>query len=215
VASVTTTECEDFWERRYRTADLEQVSWYEPTPSLSLAMLDVAGVTLSASVVDVGGGASALAEMLWSRGHRDLTVVDASPSAMAVARRRWPGGDEVTWVATDLLVWTPERQWDVWHDRAVFHFLTDEDDRAAYRALLRRAVAPGGVVAVAGFADDGPTTCSGLEVRRHTPAELLLALGGGADGDLDEVASGRDDHTTPSGATQSFSWAVARRAPRG
>ena len=204
---VTTTERQEFWEQRYRTADPTEVSWYEPTPTLSLQMLGAAGVTPANSLVDVGGGASALAETLWQRGHRDLTVVDASPTAMAIARDRWPGGDEVTWVATDLLEWQPDRQWDVWHDRAVFHFLTGDDQRAAYGALLRRALVPGGVVAIAGFAEDGPTMCSGLEVRRHSPAELLAALGAG----VAEVASGRFDHVTPSGATQAFSWVVARR----
>lgn len=216
VGVVTTTEREEFWEQRYRTADVSTVSWYEPTPDLSLRMLDAAGVTAADSVVDVGGGASALAETLWRRGFRDLTVVDASPSAMAVARNRWPAGGEVAWVATDLVAWQPERQWHVWHDRAVFHFLTDEHERAIYRALLRRAVVPGGVVAVAGFAEDGPTTCSGLDVRRHTPAQLLAALGGAdGGGDLEEVASGRHLHTTPTGATQAFSWVVARRRPEG
>lgn len=206
VGSVTTTEREEFWEQRYRTADPSEVSWYEPTPTLSLSMLDTAGVRVTDSVVDVGGGASALAETLWQRGHRDLTVVDASPSAMAVARERWLDGGEVTWAATDLLEWTPDRRFDVWHDRAVFHFLTNDDQRAAYRALLRRALVPGGVVAIAGFAEDGPTMCSGLEVRRHSTDELLAALGDG----LDEVANGRHDHVTPSGATQAFSWVVAR-----
>lgn len=209
---VGATERQEFWEQRYRTADLEQVSWYEPTPELSLRMLDAAGVTTGDSVLDVGGGASALAETLWQRGHRDLTVVDASPSAMAVARVRWSSGDGVRWVAADLLVWQPDRLWNVWHDRAVFHFLVDEHERAAYVERLRRAVAPGGVVAVAGFADDGPTSCSGLDVRRHTPAELLTALGGGdGESDLEEMASGRYLHTTPSGAGQAFSWVVARR----
>lgn len=206
VVLVRASEREEFWEQRYCTVDHSEVSWYEPTPRLSLQMLDAAGVRPSNSLVDVGGGASALAETLWQRGHRDLTVVDASPSAMAIARDRWPEGDEVAWVATDLLEWEPDRHWDVWHDRAVFHFLTDEDERAVYGALLRRAVASGGLVAVAGFAEDGPTMCSGLEVRRHTPAELLAALGEG----LDAVATGRFDHVTPSGATQTFSWVVAR-----
>lgn len=206
VSSVTATGREEFWEQRYRTADHSALSWYEPTPALSLQMLDVAGVTTTDSVVDVGGGAAALVQTLWQRGHRDLTVVDASPSAMAIARERWPEGQRVVWVATDLLAWAPDRQWDVWHDRAVFHFLTDDDERAAYGALLRRALVPGGVVTIAGFAEDGPTMCSGLEVRRHPPAGLLAALGAG----FDEVASGRHDHLTPSGDTQAFSWVVAR-----
>lgn len=204
---MTTTGSEEFWEQRYRNAAVNEVSWFEPTPELSLRMLDAAGVGATDSVVDVGGGASGLAETLWERGHRDLTVVDVSPSAMAVARDRWSAGEQVRWVAADLLTWEPDRQWDVWHDRAVFHFLTDDDQRAAYRALLGRAVVPGGVVAMAGFAEDGPTMCSGLDVVRHTTTELLAALGDG----MDEVASGRYDHTTPSGATQTFSWVVARR----
>jgi SAM-dependent methyltransferase len=208
---VTTTERREFWEQRYRAADHRKVSWFEPTPALSLQMLDLAGVTVADSVVDVGGGASTLAEVLWGRGHRDLTVVDASPSAMDIARGRWPAGDQVEWIDADLLGWHPDRRWDVWHDRAVFHFLIHEAQRAAYRTLLRRAVAPGGVVAVAGFAEDGPTSCSGLDVRRHTTEELLAALDGGAD-DLEEVAVGRHEHLTPSGATQTFSWVVARRS---
>jgi predicted O-methyltransferase YrrM len=206
---VSTPEPTDFWDSRYRSADVENTSWYEPTPALSLAMLEAAGVTPADSVVDVGGGASGLAQALWERGHRDLTVVDASPTAMDVARSRWADGDKVTWVPTDLLVWQPQRQWQVWHDRAVFHFLVDDEQRATYRALLRHAVAPGGVVAVAGFAEDGPTMCSGLDVRRHTAADLLEALGD----ELSEVASGRHLHTTPSGATQAFSWVVAQRPP--
>lgn len=203
---MTTTEREEFWEQRYRSVDPTEVSWFEPTPTLSLQMLNAAGVTPSNSLVDVGGGASALAETLWQRGHRDLTVVDASPTAMAIARDRWPEGDGVAWVATDLLEWRPERQFDVWHDRAVFHFLTSDDQRDAYGALLRRALVPGGVVAIAGFAEDGPSMCSGLEVRRHSTDELIAALGDG----LDEAACGRHDHVTPSGATQTFSWVVAR-----
>jgi SAM-dependent methyltransferase len=207
VTAVTTPDPQAFWGHRYRTADVGEVSWYEPVPNLSLAMMQFAGVTADAAVVDVGGGASALTETLWERGHRDLTVLDASAAAMAVARARWEGGDTVTWVAADLLAWEPGRTFDVWHDRAVSHFLTNPTDRARYAGLVRRAVRPGGVVTVAGFADDGPMTCSGLDVARRSPEDLLADLGAG----FTEVGGGRYLHTTPSGAVQQFSWVVARR----
>ena len=196
-----------FWEDRYRTATVEEVSWYEPVPHLSLALLEMAEAEPSDSVTDIGGGASFLAETLTSRGFTDVTVLDASIEALRVARERWKGSDSVNWIASDLLQWKPERTWRYWHDRAVFHFLTDSNEREAYRRLLRESLEIGGVVALSTFAEDGPTTCSGLAVARYNTEQLMTEMGPG----FDQIASGRYVHHTPSGVEQPLSWVVLRR----
>jgi len=194
------------WDERYRTVGPGQVSWYEAEPRLSLALVDLAGTSPDAAVIDVGGGASGLSGELLARGFDDLTVLDVSEEALAAARRRRADPAAIHWIRADLLDWTPTRRWDVWHDRAVFHFLTEPDQRERYRALLHDALAPEGVVLLATFAADGPTTCSGLPVRRYTNDGLLRELGP----TYTEVARGRYLHATPSGGDQPLSWVVAR-----
>ena len=197
----------DFWENRYRTADVETVSWYEPVPRLSLELIELSDAEPDDGVIDIGGGASFLAQSLSERGFHDVSVLDASHEALEVARSRWSGSDAVDWIAADLLEWEPTRTWKVWHDRAVFHFLTDPADRATYRALLTRSIEPGGQVIVATFAPDGPTMCSGLEVARYSTEELASEIGEG----FTLVASGNDLHCTPSDAEQNFSWVLLER----
>ena len=197
----------EFWENRYRTADVAAVSWYEPVPHLSLALLELGGSQPNESVIDIGGGASFLAQSLNERGYSDVSVLDASNEALEIARSRWTESSNIDWLATDLLTWTPERTWNAWHDRAVFHFLTSAVQRETYRATLRNAVIAEGFVAVATFAPDGPQQCSGVDVARYSPEELLAELGTG----FELIASGRYLHHTPSGAVQPFSWVVARR----
>ena len=159
-------------------------------------------------MLDAGGGASSLVDALLERGHRDVTVLDLAPAALAVARRRLGGAaDRVAWVAADLLAGDPPRRFDVWHDRAVFHFLVDPGDRGRYVAVLRAALAPGGLALVATFAPDGPPRCSGLPVRRYDAEGLLAALGGG----FSREATRREEHVTPGGTVQPFTWLAARR----
>lgn len=197
-----------FWESRYRSANVEEVSWYEPVPHLSLALLEIGEAEPSDPVIDIGGGASALAEALTTRGFTDVTVLDASEEALRVAQDRWSAAANVTWRVADILQWQPDRTWTYWHDRAVFHFLTDPSDRETYRWLLRRAVQIGGVIAVATFAEDGPTMCSGLTVARYSTEQLVAEMGPG----FVLISSGRYVHHTPSGAEQPLSWVVMRRA---
>jgi len=197
----------EFWENRYRTADVAAVSWYEPVPHLSLALLELGGSQPNESVIDIGGGASFLAQSLNERGYSDVSVLDASNEALEIARSRWTESSNINWLATDLLTWTPERTWNAWHDRAVFHFLTSAVQRETYRATLRNAVIAEGIVAIATFAPDGPQQCSGVDVARYAPDELLAELGAG----FELIASGRYLHHTPGGAVQPFSWVVARR----
>ena len=193
------------WDDRYRTTGADAVSWFEAEPSLSLELLDLLGATPTSSVIDLGGGASSLTATLQQRGFADLTVLDISAEALDASRHRVGRPDEITWIRTDLLDWSPLRRWNVWHDRAVFHFLTDPDDRQRYRDLLRSSLEPGGSVILATFAEDGPLTCSALPVERYSADRLLAELGPG----IAEKGHGRFEHVTPSGGIQPFTWIAA------
>jgi SAM-dependent methyltransferase len=174
----------------------------------SLDLLAAAGVAPGDAVLDVGGGASTLAGHLVAAGYDDVTVLDVSSVALEEARARLGDPPAVTWIHHDLLSWAPPRRWDVWHDRAVLHFLVDDGDRTRYAALVRRAVRPGGAVVIGTFAEDGPTRCSGLPVRRYTAADLAAVLG-----DIEVVATRREMHATPAGTVQPFTWLAAHLPP--
>jgi SAM-dependent methyltransferase len=202
---------EAHWNRRYETVGTEAVSWYEDNPTMSLEMLAAAGVRADHSVIDVGGGASLLVDRLLEAGHRDVTVLDLSAVALDAARRRLHDPPGVTWIEADLLEWRPARRWDVWHDRAVLHFLVDDAGVATYIETLRAALAPGGVVVIGTFAEDGPTQCSGLPVRRYGQLDLRALLD---DVDVDVIGERRHVHRTPGGADQPFNWIAGRRRSR-
>lgn len=196
------------WEAVYRTRRDDEVSWYQAVPARSLALVLAAAPSTDAVIVDVGGGASRLVDALCDRGYRHVTVLDLSERALEIARTRLgDAGAGVRWVAADVLEHPFEpASVDVWHDRAVFHFLTSDDQQRAYAAQVRRAVTPGGTVIIEAFAPDGPTRCSGLPVCRHSEDSLAAMLGPG----WTRIDSGRDEHTTPSGSVQRFVWAVFR-----
>jgi len=195
------------WDDAYARGDASR-SWFQPEPVLSLRMLDAAGVTAAGSLIDVGGGASPLAAALLERGFCDLTVLDISAAGMEHARRRLgPRAGEVNWVAADVRTWVPTRRFAAWHDRAVFHFLTDVQDQRAYLRALAAATAAGAVSVFGCFAPDGPPRCSGLPVARYAPADLAALLG--AHWTL--VAQDREAHVTPAGQTQPFTWSALRR----
>jgi trans-aconitate methyltransferase len=187
-------------------------SWFQEEPAMSLRMLDAAGVSAGDSVLDVGGGASPLASALLGRGFTDVTVLDISAAGLRYAQRRLgPQAKRVRWLVADVLTWRPQRRYQVWHDRAVFHFLTASRDRLRYLDTLDSATAAGAVVAVGCFALDGPQHCSGLPVARYGPRELAAELGGG----WTLAARDREEHLTPAGVTQPFTWAAFQRQPRG
>src|SRR5574342_563260 len=158
------------WERIYRTKHPTQVSWYQPHAQRSLDLIRRVSPPPNGAIIDVGGGASNLIDDFLDAGYHDLTVLDLSATALAETRTRLgPHAGNVRWIEADILnASLPQARYSVWHDRAVFHFLTEPVDRASYIAQVRRAVRPGGFVLVATFADDGPTRCSGLEVRRYS-----------------------------------------------
>ena len=175
---------------------------------MSLEMIGLTGAGPKEAVLDVGGGASSLAGALLARGFADVTVLDLSEIALRTARARLgPAGARVRWVHTDVLDWIPGRTYGLWHDRAVFHFLIDAEDREGYVTTARSAVRPGGHVVIGTFAVEGPTTCSGLPVARYDPQALADAFGAG----FALVGSRRRDHRTPGGSVQSFTWVAMRR----
>lgn len=197
------------WREVYATKSETGVSWYQETPSPSLELLEAAGVTPGSGIVDVGGGASVLVDRLLALGHRDLSVVDISDAALAAARARIGlEADRVEWIAADVTEWRPSRLYDVWHDRAAFHFLTDGKGRQAYVECLRSALRAGGHAIIGTFAPDGPERCSGLPVRRYDAEGLSAALGPG----FRLVDSRRHDHVTPWGTIQHFHFGTLRRA---
>jgi len=190
------------WEGVYGTKEITEVSWYQDEPRLSMQLIAAALDGTGGAVIDVGGGASALATQLWQAGHQDVTVLDLSGNALATARRGLgPDASAVHWVVADVLDWEPARTYRVWHDRAVFHFLTEEADRERYRATLRRSLGPGGYAVVGTFADDGPTHCSGLPTARYTPAGLAAQFPW-----LRVCQAHREEHRTPGGTVQPFTW---------
>jgi trans-aconitate methyltransferase len=195
------------WDAAYAQGD-ETRSWFEEHPAMSLRMLGAAGISPADAVIDVGGGASPLTRALLDRGFRDLTVLDISAAGMQHARDRLGSrADQVHWLTADVLSWYPSRRYQVWHDRAVFHFLTAGQDRQQYLRALDAATAPGAAAVVGCFAPDGPQHCSGLPVARYSPAQLARQLG--ATWLL--ISQNREEHITPAGTTQPFTWIALRR----
>jgi SAM-dependent methyltransferase len=195
------------WDEAYAQGDTTR-SWFQAAPEMSLRMLDAAGVTAADSVIDVGGGASPLAGALLGRGFRDVTVLDISAGAMEHARRRLGlRAGQVSWLTADVRAWHPLRRYAAWHDRAVFHFLTTEPGRRDYLRAMSAAAAPGAVAVIGCFAPDGPPMCSGLPVARYGPGELAAELGP----DWAQIGEDREEHTTPAGLIQPYTWVAWRR----
>ena len=203
------------WNNIHGTKAPDQVSWFQAEPALSLELIQQAAPARDSSIIDVGAGASTLVDALLRSGYHRITVLDISAAALASAQHRIANvhpdeASTVIWRNDDLLTATlPTSAFDVWHDRAAFHFLTDPADRARYREQLRHAVRPGGHVIVATFAEDGPTKCSGLDVVRYSPATLRGELGD----DFKLADSRREEHHTPWGATQLFTYCLFEYEP--
>ena len=198
----------DHWEHVYSTTGPDQVSWFQAEARLSHRLIASLSPARSSAIIDIGAGASTLVDGLLDAGYEALTVLDLAPAALQVARTRLgPRASLVRWLAADVLDATlPEAFFDVWHDRAVFHFLTADAERRRYVEQVRKATRPGGLVVVATFAEDGPTRCSGLDVARYSPTQLHAVFGA----PFVLLESHRELHTTPSGATQAFTYCACR-----
>ncbi|HEY2019502.1 MAG TPA: class I SAM-dependent methyltransferase [Bryobacteraceae bacterium] len=197
-----------YWETIYRTKAPDSVSWYRPHLEVSLALIERAAPTRSAAVIDVGGGESTLVDDLVQRGFQNVTVLDISPTALEVARKRLgQAAAQVHWIPADVTrVSLPAHCFDVWHDRAVFHFLTTAEDRTAYVRNVLHAMRPGGFVIVSTFGPEGPARCSGLEVVRYGAGELHGEFGAA----FRLVESATEQHSTPWGAVQQFVYCYCR-----
>jgi SAM-dependent methyltransferase len=196
------------WAEVYATKAETEVSWFEATPAVSVALIRATGAARDAAIIDVGGGAARLADALLRDGYTAVTVLDVSEPALAAARARL--GDRassVTWIAADVTTWQPSATFDVWHDRAAFHFLTEAADQTAYVARVRQALRVGGHLIIGTFAPDGPDRCSGLPVRRHDAASLGAVFGHA----YALIESRPHDHLTPFGRMQRFQFSRFRR----
>jgi len=205
--SSMTIDRQNHWQNVYTTKGENEVSWFQENPAPSLELFSLIGATRRAAIIDIGGGASRLVDTLLAQGYEDVTVLDLSEAALAAARARLvPQGMQVEWIAADVTEWEPNKLYDVWHDRAAFHFLTNATDQTAYIDRLRQALRPGGHAIIATFALDGPEKCSGLPVARHDADSLGAVLGPA----FTLVDTRRHNHLTPWNATQRFQFSVFR-----
>jgi ubiquinone/menaquinone biosynthesis C-methylase UbiE len=197
------------WENIYETKDATQVSWFQQHPELSLRFIEETRVDKAGQIIDVGGGASTLVDDLLANEYENVTVLDISLAALQVARQRLGSfASRVTWLEADVTqVKLPYRFYDVWHDRAVFHFLTREEDRARYVKAVQHSVKTGGHVIVATFGLEGPLRCSGLEVVRYSPDSLHDEFGN----DFELVDTTNELHQTPFGTEQKFIYCYCRK----
>ena len=198
----------EHWQSVYGHRPADEVSWYQLHPDTSLSLIRSCQLEKNAALLDIGGGASVLVDHLLDEGYLDVTVLDIAKAALDLSRRRLGSrADQVRWQAADVTEFLPDRAYDLWHDRAVLHFLTESEQRAAYHAALEQALKLGGYLVVGTFAIDGPTKCSGLEIVQYDAAKLLDLLG--PEFVLREEQ--KEAHVTPTGAVQQFAWFVLQR----
>ncbi|AKV04463.1 hypothetical protein AKJ09_11126 [Labilithrix luteola] len=196
------------WEKVFGEKDEAEVSWFQTRPAMSLDFIRRTGANPSAKIVDVGGGASRLVDELIDAGYADIVVVDIAAAALAKARARLAERTgRVQWVVSDIAQWQPEAAFDVWHDRAVFHFMVQPEDRDAYLTTMRRALKRGGHAIIATFGSNGPERCSGLVVQRYEPETLEAVLGP----DFRRIESMHEEHVTPAGKVQAFQFSLFER----
>ena len=196
------------WQKVYREKAENQVSWFQETPAISLELIEAVHPKFDWAIIDIGSGASRLVDVLARGGYRDVTVLDVSENAIAMAKARiGEPAAMMQWIVADVTQWEPTRRYDLWHDRAAFHFLTEAADRTAYVECLTRAVQTGGYAIIGTFAMDGPERCSGLPVIRYDAPVLSATLGNA----FALVETRRHDHRTPMGGVQHFQFSIFRR----
>lgn len=196
------------WEKVYQEKEPGQVSWYQTQPSVSLDLIALSEIGQSGKIIDVGGGASVLVDKLFEKGFNDVTVLDISAKAIEHAKGRLGNrAEKVTWIEADITKFKPSQRYDLWHDRAVFHFLTNPVDRKKYVEAMGKAVKPNGHVIIATFALEGPPKCSGLNVERYHPEKLSKEIGNL----FTLLKSVEEIHTTPWHSEQKFTHCLFRK----
>lgn len=207
---MTALDIKAHWRHVYQNKAPSEVSWFQAEPTLSLELIDHCGLSADAPIIDVGGGASVLVDRLLGRGYSRLSVLDVATDALAVSRERLSAeAEKVQWIESDITAYSPQSRFALWHDRAVFHFLTDPADRVRYVHALTQALGPGGNLILASFAIGGPEKCSGLPVVQYDADRLLGELGS-----TFQLLEQRDEnHVTPAGRTQAFTYFRLVRRP--
>ena len=197
----------EHWERVYTTKQPTEVSWYQQYPKRSLELIHAVALEHNVSIIDVGGGASTLIDELMKE-YSDLTVLDISETALSCSKSRLGrNAEKVSWIIADITKWKPTRTWKIWHDRAVFHFMTETTQQSAYIEAMSEATIPGTFCIISSFALDGPDRCSGLPVQRYSPETLAARLGK----NFELVRQETEDHKTPWSSTQNFEFSVFKR----
>jgi trans-aconitate methyltransferase len=197
------TDRKTHWEKIYSNRSPQQVSWYQEEPTLSLQLIRNIQPALDAAIIDVGGGASTLVDKLCGGGYTNIGVLDVSANALAHAKDRLADkACDVEWYEQDVTRFRPPHRFSLWHDRAVFHFLTTRSDREKYVSVLKQALMPGGHLIIMAFAIDGPTKCSGLDIVQYDANKLLAELGPG----FELIKTGHEFHVTPAGGGQKFAY---------
>ena len=191
------------WETIYNTKKLQEVAWYQPVPETSLNFIKATHLAKDSNIIDIGGGDSFLADNLLSQGYTNISVLDISENAIKRAKERLgEKADEVTWIVSDITTFKPSISYDVWHDRAAFHFLTSPEDIQKYLVTMQTAIKPNGFLILGTFSDKGPTKCSGIEIKQYSIEELKAAIP-----DAFKFIEGKNiDHSTPSGSLQNFTF---------
>ena len=206
-ATVRMVTSENHWQQVFSTKAADEVSWFQEVPEVSIRLIEKYS-TSSSRVIDVGAGESLFVDQLISRGYSELTVVDISASAIEDVKTRLIGcADGVQFEVADVRQWKSSHTFDVWHDRAAFHFMNSDEDVASYVRVLQKSLVSGGFAIIGTFAENGPTHCSGLEVRRYSTDQINAEFSDG----FSLVETESEEHLTPWGAVQYFTWAVLRR----
>lgn len=196
------------WENIYQTKDLKDASWYQPTPVTSLEFLKHFNVPHSAKIIDVGGGDSFFADHLLDLGYENITVLDISSASLERAKKRL--GDrakKIKWVVADAAKFKPEEEYDFWHDRAAFHFLTDEKDIENYLDTIQKNIKPGGILVIGTFSENGPKKCSGIEIRQYSESSMTEKL----QKYFEKIKCISVDHKTPFDTIQNFIFCSFRK----
>lgn len=198
-----TVKRKQHWENVYADKSPLEVSWYQQQPEISLHLIQNACVDNNAAIIDVGGGASTLVDHLYANGYKNIAVLDISEAALKHTQERLGSiSNDIEWIISDITEYKASHPVDIWHDRAVFHFLTDESDRKKYIRALKKSLTPGGNLIIAAFAIGGPTRCSGLDIVQYDAGKMQVELGD----DFQLVEQHSETHTTPSNASQAFTY---------
>ncbi len=196
------------WENIYQTKELKDVSWFEPTPETSLTFFKQFNVPKDAKIIDVGGGDSFLVDNLLNQGYTDITVLDISEAALNRAKERLgESATNVKWIVADAASFEPTEKYDFWHDRAAFHFLTEEKEIAAYLDTVQKSLTPKGILIIGTFSENGPKKCSGIDIKQYSEETMIAQL----TKYFDKIKCITVDHKTPFDTIQNFVFCSFRK----